>query len=703
MELLYLYIDAYRGLHEKEFNFAHDLHFHYKKDKDTGEVVVKRNEEYEELLPKNFWGERISNLSVIVGNNGAGKTSVMHCLIDFLRYVVDRPNKGPDGSGVILFRDDGNNYLLKIENSRNLSEKSSYKVSFENFNCFEMDLDSAAVILSKTKLIYITNILNRADYNRAIDTTRRYTFLYDCSLGALLIGGIHSSAYSGKSSEDMREGSSYFFYETYRQVQFIFDEYQYNKLIKLNNNGHQIPMPTKLKMQIKANLDIDFNDKQVNPYTEWAKFYATPWENFFFPYSYELQRKQSYSNYVLLKYTLARNCIWTAFRMLNYRCDNVFHGPLFDKAFNVKVDDMAKKTDNAKKEIENLPEKSELQYEEFYFAIDVLFNTYKNVFKNRNISEEKKQETLKLKKFYTKFIDMIRQDKLKNLFKIESFSTTDVYVSMESWQSNKHKQKMFMLFLDVYNNICRPDYFMDFYWDLSSGENSMLSLLTSLYRVLDEVKSTANSDKQYCIFRTKDKDINDVYKNIILLIDEADLTYHPEWQRQFISLLTTFLPEIYSRPITIQVVLTTHSPIILSDIPKSNVIYMDRIDQGDARESHKENTFGQNIHTLFIDSFEENPIGEFAKRKIDAVTDYLNGDSIAIKNMQEARMIIDLIGENVVKKTLLSKYNAISNVKNFVKIPIELTTAYEELTQDQKRTFIQYIIDSQGAHADDKN
>ena len=96
-------------------------------------------------------------------------------------------------------------------------------------------------------------------------------------------------------------------------------------------------------------------------------------------------------------------------------------------------------------------------------------------------------------------------------------------------------------------------------------------------------------------------------------MDEADLTYHPEWQRQLIKILTAFLPlEFGSCGLNnIQLILTTHSPLLLGDIPPNNVIYL-------KENTNNINTFGQNIHTILKDSFFlKNGIGAFAADKIN--------------------------------------------------------------------------------------
>ena len=127
---------------------------------------------------------------------------------------------------------------------------------------------------------------------------------------------------------------------------------------------------------------------------------------------------------------------------------------------------------------------------------------------------------------------------------------------------------------------------------VSSGEQAMLNIFSYLY--------LAPFIQQIFGFAT---DIT-IRSDIMLLLDEVDLYMHPEWQRQFITLLIGRLEREYPDK-NIQLVLTTHSPLVLSDIPSGNIIYLSKENNqcnvADGPE-HTE-TFGANIFSLLKDSF----------------------------------------------------------------------------------------------------
>ncbi len=191
-----------------------------------------------------------------------------------------------------------------------------------------------------------------------------------------------------------------------------------------------------------------------------------------------------------------------------------------------------------------------------------------------------------------------------------------------------------------------------FSWDgLSSGELALLNLFGRLYSIKKELKAN----------------------NILLLLDEVDLGLHPEWQRRWISVALPIIQEIFKDK-HIQIIMTTHSPIMLSDIYAENVIMLKKGNNGQRIiEKNQVTTFGQNIHDLYRDSFFlESTRGEHAKIVIDTVIKTLSDSKderlekqYIYKFLKEKpsgerlKKVIDSIGENIVSQKLIEMYNKI--------------------------------------------
>ena len=139
----------------------------------------------------------------------------------------------------------------------------------------------------------------------------------------------------------------------------------------------------------------------------------------------------------------------------------------------------------------------------------------------------------------------------------------------------------------------------------------------------------------------------------------------------------------------------THSPFILSDIPKENIIFLK--DGKNVSDEVEIDTFGANIHTLLSHGFfmEDGLMGEFAKEQINEVIKFLNDKDSKIKDKKEAQNIINMIGEPVIKNQLRKmldskKSNTISKLEEEIEKLKNTLDAYEEELM-KKRSFFGWI------------
>lgn len=171
-------------------------------------------------------------------------------------------------------------------------------------------------------------------------------------------------------------------------------------------------------------------------------------------------------------------------------------------------------------------------------------------------------------------------------------------------------------FLETYEKLIQQsEYFWDVSWrGLSSGEETFLYQFSRFYFLQKGYK-----DNSFMNLKVDNKNA----ENIILLIDEGEITLHPHWQKDYIKYLVGFLKNNFDQKI--HLILTSHSPFILSDIPKEHIIFLKN---GEQVYPFKENeqTFGANIHTLLSHGFfmGNGLMGEFAKEKINEVIKLLN-------------------------------------------------------------------------------
>ena len=174
--------------------------------------------------------------------------------------------------------------------------------------------------------------------------------------------------------------------------------------------------------------------------------------------------------------------------------------------------------------------------------------------------------------------------------------------------SNKKVRKLIyeLVWLHGMTEIFLPFLTFDILPKMSSGEMAFLSMFARLYRF---VWAKTNPGDEVMIF-----------------LDEAETTLHPEWQRRLVGYFIRFF-EVFIPHRHYQLVFASHSPVLLSDIPVGNCCFLERIEQNTngvrkvfARRHDFEgaedcqNTFGANCYDLFRSAFimKNGAIGEFS-------------------------------------------------------------------------------------------
>jgi predicted ATPase len=172
---------------------------------------------------------------------------------------------------------------------------------------------------------------------------------------------------------------------------------------------------------------------------------------------------------------------------------------------------------------------------------------------------------------------------------------------------------------------------------ISSGQRAFLNLFSRLYSVSGIIKQSA----------------------LLITIDEGDLYFHPKWQVEYLARLLWTLPIIFEGK-TIQLVLTTHSPFLVSDLTKNHLIFLRRgINQNCELlpTDMLQDTFGGNIGELYLNAFflQGNLISHFAAEKIKYLLEKVKGDRTNF-NGYDLRLI-DQLGDRLIKFQLATYLN----------------------------------------------
>lgn len=256
--------------------------------------------------------------------------------------------------------------------------------------------------------------------------------------------------------------------------------------------------------------------------------------------------------------------------------------------------------------------------------------------------------------------ELIKGNKSINSSKIKEILKSDLYMLFSHFTHNNFDKKFLKIDYLTNKNIS--------FKSLSDGEQQKM---VQLGFFIDELLKTGYEDKN----------------KLLLTFDEPDLFLHPNWQKAIINEFMIIINKYINKKFdSLHLILTSHSPFILSDIPKENVIFLKKYDEKTKEKYPKLNikdledgncinvsehielkTFGANIHTLLSDGFfmSDGLMGEFAKSKITEILDFLNNKE-KLKTIQEEQIkpIIESIGEDFLREKLLKMYNEKYNIKS---------------------------------------
>lgn len=182
---------------------------------------------------------------------------------------------------------------------------------------------------------------------------------------------------------------------------------------------------------------------------------------------------------------------------------------------------------------------------------------------------------------------------------------------------------------------------------LSSGEKQIAYTIGSfLYHV-------SNIDSEWY---TKDSSIKYNYVNVVF--DEIEQYYHPELQRCFLSYLLDGVACMDFKGLKgIHIIIVTHSPFVLSDIPRDNIMVLR--DDTDSHKAIPETYCGNINEMLALPFFMSYGIGEVARRKIlGLMTLYKSVVEAHVipKNIKEQvdryEYIVNFVGDKFIKMSL---------------------------------------------------
>ena len=608
MELVYLWVEKYKNIHEQGFNFSPRFTCVY--DKEKNELTIDENDDY---IP-DFFGENI-NVTTIVGKNGSGKSSIFEIITTFsFQEYFDKKT------------------FLVFFNGKSFSFKQSYtgeELDFEITNKTKY-LHSSHNASRRVNALYFGNELSTIFNNPRMKSVQ----LYEGNIDAF------------KDEKFALNNKKYFTEKRERVYKFEIFNKRFHFLLNRKNNifkkidsvivfdsfRRELHFYEMISL-IAGNISIMklVGDKNLTRNT----ILETPIED------------KKYLFYKLLIVFRLYQCEYNETRKES--------APISGVRTAQKVKDIVEEInkDFTSKDFTN----------ETFLKISKVINSYDH---KKDIYSKKNIEDILTKYEYTDNEIWIEKD----------LTSIDISIEIENP----------LLELLNINNIVRVDFLNSSsdsynYFSLSSGERNYIEIfVTYLYHLISE-----NKKEKY-------------NRKIFFLFDEIDLGLHPSWQKRLIRDIIDFANEYFKD--SIHFVFTSHSPFLLSDIPKQNIIFLDKDEKGNCKVvdglKEKKQTFGANIHTLLSDSFfmEDGLMGEFAKGKINKAIVLLNKENLDEEELKYCEQIISIIGEPIVKNQLqrmldskrLSKIDAVNEKIKNMSYELEILKKHQsKIIQDELR------------------
>lgn len=586
--LICMYVDDFCGIKEESFNFYIERRYTIKK----GRISRKHDEEIKGL-PNDFWGDNVSAVTLLIGENGAGKTTLMRLLIKWLCQLS--VGHIPQEKGALVISVDNEDKLIAFDNGKHWMIEIN---KIENIVCIE-DIDEIKKMLKDIRLAYYTDTMTDLELSDTL-TAEELDFLQDDSLLTRLSNSV-KSRYTVDSIKDCIKREDF-----KRQMKlFLYSKDKENpEKMKLflrckENPDSMLEFPIRyMKLTaIKAGDEKSFkrvpdcNGGLVGEAIDfWNEVFANNtndnlpiiarvllWGLFSGTIISLLQWERTLSNRENSVVTEQIRSSLRAFIRTNNNDWNI----VFKRFFSNMFSDCERGFNDVHRceEFRTVWDK-QVEYKISSF-LDVLKSIENGEFLKKWMPFENAQNIWE--------------------FKLEYFNEKDENghpILMQNWEY------LWEHYLTVAHLMpeCRFD------WKyVSSGGKNKSNLYTNLFNIVD--KCSGNGANQLWV-----------------LLDEPDNTFHPDWERRIIQNILDICSGFDKN---FQLLISTHSPIMLSDVPKQAAILLKNVEKeenGDTIEIKQQNfpessPFGQQIYTLFNDAFfmEQGIIGAFADEKIENI------------------------------------------------------------------------------------
>lgn len=564
-KLLCMYVENYCGIYNTSFNFDANRRYDFL----ISEVGVEVNYDERNDLPEDFWGNNISAVTLLIGENGSGKTTLMRLLIQWLCKLS--VGNIPQEKGGLIIGDGNSVYLIFFEKGELFID-----IHFNNGKILT-DKKKIKEILNDIELVYYTDTMTDLELEDTL-SEEEMKYLTDESLVKRLTRDSKFRLFRVSPKDDLKQREFIRHMEMFLEnrnniewehefpLRFIRlsvsrkgESNYYQQLNELNLREYNIPEIVERLSELLV-PDTDFRSNLIGAALADMIIAMLLLASLI---GHENNLNETDSCIQLVTFFITA---------VNYIEEALIKGTSSDKIIFLEnlIDDLNReiKDNTVSKKYKKESDQIASAFKSFFKAL--LQNDDSDNFFFLGFIEDKNESSEK------EIVYKLCLDDLENNGTIEQWAHVwTSYIGITSYL---------------------PDFVFKWHYG-SSGEN--------------------NRGAFYDILSAGDRIIGRK-KNVWFILDEIDNAYHPEWKRKGIYELVEACSNKHNTGLSFQLLLSTHSPIMLSDSPKAGGIYLKKKDGKKAQESVLKSTFGQQIYELFNEAFfmEKGIIGSFAEKKI---------------------------------------------------------------------------------------
>tara|TARA_R110000764_G_scaffold238954_2_gene337086 strand:- start:33949 stop:35892 length:1944 start_codon:yes stop_codon:yes gene_type:complete len=613
MELKYIWIKKYNNLEDIDFNFGHSTNetFTYFEGALSINKLIKSNS-------KGFFGSNITGLNAIVGKNGSGKTNLTELIHYSLSHVGNGGlSKWITSKALIVLGD----YIFVQEDiplSNEIEiEDMGYKISrYEHVPLDKGQGEMKWHLMEKNKYIYYNPVF---DF-RILPMGSGRDNIQNISTSYLAWNDVFNSNVGDVGKADLLRSHARM--EKLREADCILN---YSEITQFLN-----PLPNELIISIDV---VSENGLTTTPNYSGQELEEDAEKRILLEHYKELRRiREEYiAWYLLLEYKVDKEAYEGKYLIPSDIKKEYFLGLFWVNFFCIylKINDVRFPQDFYREFINN----------KVWELGDIdLSNKLSDLKRYLNEFVDSCNWQVKIQSVKDSILDSLEEREISfyDLFRHTSYSTSTI-----------HNKSLFNSIVQKIGELLGNNLPFHFQYDnkFSSGQQKKLNFYSRFHWASKEIMKSESDDDGIDGER------------VIILIDEGEVSLHPEWQRTFFKNTIDFLSKLFEKK-EIQLIFISHSPFVLSDIPKENVIFLDKDKNGNAIKSNidRNQTFGANIYSLLSDSFfmENGTIGEFAKKKIEWVVKVLESKNSQLntETLKEVDYIIESVGEPLIKQQL---------------------------------------------------